>query len=75
MGIVAVPHGPLAPAWGKFGQAPEVRAEDVYEGIKRAMADWVELKRAALLQAEGVATVWAWERTTMPLVFWLEKHA
>jgi glycosyltransferase involved in cell wall biosynthesis len=75
MGIVQVPHGDLEPAWGKFGMAPEVCAEAVYESIKTAMTDWPRLKQAALMNAEAVGITWAWERTTMPLVFWLKENA
>jgi glycosyltransferase involved in cell wall biosynthesis len=74
LGVVAVPHGELVPAWGKFGNAPEVRAEDVYDAIKKAMAEWPQLKQAALVNAEAVGMVWAWERTTMPLIFWLKEN-
>jgi glycosyltransferase involved in cell wall biosynthesis len=75
LGIIEVPHGDLVPAWGKFGMAPEVCAEAVYEGIKTAMNDWTKLKQSAFIEADAVRSAWAWERTTMPLVFWIKENA
>jgi glycosyltransferase involved in cell wall biosynthesis len=72
-GIVEIPSGPMAPAWGKFGNAPEVSAEDVYRSMKTCISQYENLKDAAVDMAEAVRAQWSWEATTSPLIEWISK--
>jgi len=73
LGIIVVPHGPLAPAWGGgFGKAPTVEAEWIYRAIQTAMRQHSTLKRAAMLNASKVRKEWSWEARTEPLVAWIK---
>jgi len=70
-GIVEIKHGEMVPAWGKFGKAPEVLAEDVYEAMKACINKYSSLQMAAFDMAEAVQAQWSWQETTAPLVKWL----
>ena len=70
-GIVGIKHGELIDAWGKFGRAPEVLSEDVYQAMKVCMNRYASLKRAAESMADAVQVQWSWQETTAPLIKWL----
>jgi len=74
-GIVEIPHGPLEPAWGSFGKAPTVRPQDVYEAMKKCIANYENLREAALDMADAVRTQWSWSETTRPLIEFLRKES
>jgi len=73
-GIVEIPHGDLAEAWGGFGRAPSVSPDDVYQSMKVCLSEYTELRKAALDRAAAVRTQWSWSETTRPLIDLLRKE-
>jgi glycosyltransferase involved in cell wall biosynthesis len=73
-GVVEIPHGQLSRAWGDFGRAPSVNSDDVYEAMKRCIAEYKTLRMAALEMADAVRTQWSWSETTKPLIELLRKE-
>jgi glycosyltransferase involved in cell wall biosynthesis len=73
-GIVPVKHGPMVPAWGSFGMAPEVTSESIYEAMKQCMDTWPQLKQAAMNKAEYTRQRWDWTFVTQPLVTWIHEQ-
>lgn len=72
-GMTVVRHGQLAPAWGKFGKAPEVTADGVLEGMSYCLDHRDELRVNALEKADAVREGWSWEQTTKPLIDWIRS--
>lgn len=72
-GITVVRSGPMVEAWGKFGRAPEVKTDDVYEAMGECMENYDALLSASVAAADGVRAGWAWEETTRPLVGWIRS--
>lgn len=70
-GIVEIKHGDMVPAWGKFGKAPEVSVENVYDSMKVCINQYRSLQASAYDMAEAVQTQWSWQETTQPLIRWL----
>lgn len=73
-GIIEIPHGPLAEAWGGFGRAPSVSSDDVYESMKKCLLGYKELRKSALEMADAVRAQWAWLETTKPLIDLIQKE-
>jgi glycosyltransferase involved in cell wall biosynthesis len=73
-GIVEVKHGEMIPAWGKFGRAPEVLVEDVYQAMLDCMNQYSTLQKAAVEMADAVQAQWSWQETTAPLIHLLLKN-
>jgi len=73
LGITVVPHGTMTEAWGKFGRAPAVAADDVYAAMNECLEHYPELSAAAFENAETIRSDWSWESTTQPLVDWLNN--
>lgn len=71
-GIVLVPHGPMAAAWGGFGMAPALRTEELVTAMRWAQVCYDRLKIAAEDAAWKMAK-WSWIETTKPLVERLKK--
>jgi len=74
-GITVVRHGEMAEAWGKFGRAPEVQANDVYDAMRYCLENYKRLRIGAIDKAEAVRAGWSWEETTKPLVEWIRSVA
>jgi len=66
-GVSVVSHGPFTDAWGDFGSAPEVTAEEVGLAILRLAAKYDDFRSAALAHRKHMAK-WLWENTTRELV-------
>jgi glycosyltransferase involved in cell wall biosynthesis len=71
-GITPVLYGEMSEAWGKFGRAPTVLADDVYESMLQCIENYPALRAAALDKADAVRANWSWESTTQPLVNWIK---
>jgi glycosyltransferase involved in cell wall biosynthesis len=66
-GIIPIAHGEMAPAWGDFGLAPTVTAENIEGSLLHLLDRRAELTEMAQARADEVAEAWAWERTTAGL--------
>ncbi|MGD9381722.1 MAG: LAGLIDADG family homing endonuclease [Candidatus Thorarchaeota archaeon] len=73
-GIVEVKHGDMVPAWGKFGRAPEVLVEEVYQAMLDCINQYSTLQKAAVEMADAVQAQWSWQETTAPLIHLLLKN-
>ena len=73
-GVVVVPHGDLAPAWGDFGQAPSVKTQDVYQALCLAIDRLGALHCEAWDNAPAVAEAWSWKNATAGLADWLRQR-
>ena len=72
-GIEAVHHGEMTGAWGKFGKAPMVQPDWVYDAMLNFLTFREALTEAAKSKADAVRTGWSWEETTRPLVNWIRS--
>lgn len=70
-GVEPVRHGDLIPAWGKFGNAPEVTVDNICSAMRIGISSWKVLKKAVLKNAELVRKEWSWEEVTKPLIDWI----
>jgi glycosyltransferase involved in cell wall biosynthesis len=70
-GVTVIRSGEMVEAWGKFGRAPNVSAEDTYEAMVYCVDHYDRLLEAAQQKAESVQAGWSWEETTRPLIDWI----
>jgi glycosyltransferase involved in cell wall biosynthesis len=73
-GVMPVKHGNLVPAWGKFGKAPEVTVDAIYNSMKFGIRYWKMLKTNAFDKINVVRRDWSWQQVTQPLVDWLNQQ-
>ena len=73
-GVEVIQSGEMSEAWGKFGHAPTVRPEWVFDAMVNCLANYDKLQAAALDKADAVRFGWSWEETTKPLVEWIKSN-
>ncbi|MHC4298871.1 MAG: hypothetical protein ACYS7Y_16460, partial [Planctomycetota bacterium] len=62
-------------AWGKFGRAPLVTADWIYESLLNFFMLQEKLTASARSKADSVRNGWSWEATTRPLVDWIFRQS
>lgn len=70
-GIVPVEHGPMVPAWGDFGAAPEVTSESIKVGMLELIDNYDKIKETSVNRAKELH-VWSWQHRTHDLAVLLK---
>jgi len=72
-GVVPVPHGGFTEGWSRYGKAPAVSVEAIFDAVVTCIANYDELRADALARAAKVLDEWAWPNVTKPLIQWIES--
>ena len=72
-GVVEVAVGEFKPAWGDFGEAPEVTVQAVAEAMQLCMVQYTKVQAAAESCMPDMRN-WSWTETTRSLVATLLKE-
>ena len=73
-GIETIRFGEMVEAWGKFGRAPLVTSEWIYESLLNFFMLQEKLTTSAGSKADSVRKGWSWEARTRPLVNWISRQ-